>query len=110
MAMEKLTYKVLVKTDILGRVVEINSDAFVVNDGTWIEVDSGIGDRYHHAQRNYLPTPIVDSFGVLQYKLVDGLIVERTSEEKAKDYAALGDGMPTLDERVSSLEKEVMKL
>ena len=31
-------YKVLVRVDDAGRVVEINSDAFVTDTGGWVEV------------------------------------------------------------------------
>ena len=36
--MQKQPYKVLVRVDDAGRVVAINSDAFVTDTGGWVEV------------------------------------------------------------------------
>lgn len=49
MAYEMLPYKVLVRVDDAGRVVDINSSAFITNTDGWTEIDSGWGDKYHHA-------------------------------------------------------------
>lgn len=38
MEFEMLPYKVLVRVDDAGRVVEINSSGFVTNTGGWVEV------------------------------------------------------------------------
>ena len=45
-------YKVFIKTDEQGRVIAVNSDAFIPEDEieNWIEIDSGSGDKFHHAQ------------------------------------------------------------
>ena len=46
-------YIVYVQTDEQGRITAVNSSAFVSTDwGT--EIDRGYGDKYHHAQGNYL--------------------------------------------------------
>ena len=79
-------YSVYVKTDEKGRVIEINSDAFIEEFAGWVKVDEGTGDKYHHAQGNYLPLPIVDDRLIYRYKLVDGVPVERTQEEMDADY------------------------
>lgn len=103
-------YQVFVKTAADGRIVAVNSSAFLVDTSGWTQVDSGVGDKFHHAQNNYLPKPIADDRGVFQYKCINKSIVERSAEEKEKDYAQTSGVMPTLAERVSSLEKEVMNL
>lgn len=103
-------YQVFVKTSADGRIVAVNSNAFLVDTSGWTQVDSGVGDKFHHAQNNYLPKPIADESGVFQYEYINSSIVERSAEEKEKDYAQTSSVMPTLDERVSSLEREVMKL
>ena len=54
-------YLVYIRADDAGRVVAINSNAFVQNAEYWVEIDSGYGDRYMHAQGNYLPGPLVKS-------------------------------------------------
>ena len=79
-------YKVLVNVDEAGRITAINSDAFLSSFEGWQEIDNGHGDRYHHAQCNYLPMSIMDERGVYRYKLVDGVPVERTAEEMDADY------------------------
>ena len=83
---EMQTYKVYIKTDETGRIITINSDAFLPDKDGWVLIDEGHGDRFHHAQCNYLPGPIMDERGVYRYKLEDGKPVERTQEEMDADY------------------------
>lgn len=82
------TYAVLVRTDEQGRIIAINSSAFVADAEGWVQIDEGDGDRYHHAQGNYLPMPLMDDWGVHRYKLADGHAVERTQAEMDGDYTA----------------------
>lgn len=96
-------YKVLVRVDDAGRVVAINSSAFVTDADVWVEIDSGWGDKYHHAQGNYLPRPLMDERGIFRYKLVYGKTVERTHEEMDGDYTQPTHA-PTIDERLTALE------
>lgn len=79
-------YLVYIRVDDAGRVVGINSNAFLDDTDGWMPIDSGHGDRYHHAQGNYLPRPLMDERGVYRYKLADGAVVERTQEEMDADY------------------------
>lgn len=101
--MMEQTYKVLVRVDAAGRVVEINSDAFVADTTGWVEIDHGAGDKYHHAQGNYMPGPLMDERGVYRYKLMDGKVVERTKEEMDSDYTP-PEQRPTTEQRVDALE------
>ena len=78
----------LVRTDEQNRIIEINSSAFVTDVDGWVQIDEGDGDRYHHAQGNYLPMPLMDDRGVYRYKLSDGHAVERTQSEMDGDYTA----------------------
>ena len=96
-------YKVLVRVDDAGRVVAINSDAFITDTYGWTEIDSGFSDRHHHAQGNYFPQPIIDERGIYRYKLVDGNPVERTQEEMDADYTP-PEQRPTTEQRVDALE------
>ena len=98
-------YKVYVKTDNVGRIIAVNSNAFLSSFDGWIEIDSGTGDKYHHAQGNYLPLPIMDEHGVYRYKLVDGCVVERTQDEMDADKTAEDILPTTLESRVESLEQ-----
>lgn len=76
-------YIVYVKVDSSNRITAINSSAFLYETEGWVQIDSGIGDKYHHAQGNYLPLPIMTEQGAYRYKLIDGHPEERTSEELA---------------------------
>ena len=100
--MDTESCKVLVQTDDAGRVTAINSDAFVSGDG-WTQIDEGEGDRYRHAQNNYLLKPLTDERGVYRYKLVDGLVAQRTQAEMDADYAARPAPEPTEDEKERTL-------
>lgn len=81
-------YIVYVKPNSNGYIVAVNSSAFLHDTTDWMEIDSGYGDKYHHAQGNYFPEPIVTDGGAYRYKLVDGSPVECTPEEiKAQEEA-----------------------
>lgn len=95
--------KVYAKADKDGRVLEINSDSFLADTAGWVEIDHGTGDKYHHAQGNYLPGQLMDWRGVYRYKLVDGNVVERTQEEMDEDYVP-PEEKPTTEQRVDALE------
>lgn len=97
-------YKVFAQTDDTGRVTAINSNAFVSGDG-WAQIDEGAGDRYHHAQNNYLQKPLMDERGVYRYKLVDGLVAQRTQAEMDADFDARPAPEPTAEEKERTLLK-----
>lgn len=106
-------YAVYVRTDDRGRITAINSSAFVSPDwGT--EIDSGLGDKYHHAQGHYLDGPLYTDDGIPRYKLEDGQAVERTEEEIAADRALLPEPEPTeaekLRRRVAELENQILTM
>ena len=82
-------YKVYVKTDERGRITAINSNAFLSSLDDWTEIDSGYGDKFHHAQGNYFPKPIYNELGICRYALVEGKPVERSEEEIAYDYVVI---------------------
>lgn len=102
--MDTESCKVLVRIDDAGRVTAINSDAFVSGDG-WTAIDEGEGDRYRHAQNNYLLKPLTDERGVYRYKLVDGLVAQRTQAEMDADFDARPAPEPTAEERERTLLK-----
>ena len=102
--MDTESCKVLVRIDDAGRVTAINSDAFVSGDG-WTAIDEGEGDRYRHAQNNYLLKPLTDERGVYRYKLVDGLVAQRTQAEMDADFDARPAPEPTAEEKERTLLK-----
>ena len=103
--METKPYGVYVKTDDADRITAINSDAFLLSTDGWVCIDEGWGDRYHHAQGNYLDKPLTDERGVYRYKLVDGLVAQRTQAEMDADFDALPAPPLTTEERVHNVEQ-----
>lgn len=102
--MDTESCKVLVRIDDAGRVTAINSNAFVSDNG-WTQIDEGKGDIYHHAQNNYLQKPLMDERGVYRYKLVDGLVAQRTQAEMDADFDARPAPPLTTEERVNNVEQ-----
>ena len=79
-------YTVYIQIDDASRIITINSSAFLSDTEGWTPIDEGAGDRYHHAQGNYLPKPLYEERGIPVYKYVDGEVVERSQEEIDADY------------------------
>ena len=79
-------YTVYIKIDDASRIIAINSSAFLPSTEGWVAIDRGLGDRYHHAQGNYLSKPLYEERGIPVYKYVDGEVLERTQEEIDADY------------------------
>lgn len=100
------TYIVYVKTDELGRITAVNSSAFLTDTEGWTRLDSGVGDKYHHAQGNYFEKPIMDERSVFRYKMENGLPAERTREEMDAD-AAPTHAAPSDGERITALEEQI---
>ena len=95
---------VYVKTNTTGMIQSVNSDAFLADTTSWTQIDEGDGDRYMHAQGNYLPKSLVDEQGRYRYKLVDGVVVERPQEELAEDALPASEPTPTIEQRAAALE------
>lgn len=83
--MDENSYKVYAKIDDNGIITAINSSAFLTDTTNWTEIDEGEGDKYHHAQGNYLSVGLTDENGIFNYKLVDGKLMLRTAEEKTPE-------------------------
>ena len=99
-------YKVYVKTDDKNSITDVNSSAFLSSLEGWQEIDSGFGDKYHHAQGNYFDKSIMDNRGIWRYKLEDGKPVERTQEEMDADYTPPVP-KPSEADRITALEEEL---
>ena len=98
-------YIVFVKTDPDGYITAVNSSAFLPDPTGWVEIDSGYGDRYHHAQGNYFPQPIITDGGAYRYKLIDGMVTECSKSEILEQEEAQKRNTPqTLQDRVDALE------
>lgn len=78
----KSTVYVLLDGD---KILDINSGDFLPDTTRWAAIDQGVGDKYKHAYRHYLPGRPCGEDGVSLWRLVDGQAVERTEEEIAAD-------------------------
>lgn len=106
--------KVYVQLDAHKSIVAINSDIFInQNDlSNWIEIDEGQGDKYAHAQSNYLENGLCDEQGRPNYKLVKNNPVLLTQEEKHTLYPTPGVQPSELDlaqQKITELEIELIE-
>ena len=73
--------------------------------------DEGEGDRYAHAQGNYLDKPLTEEDGTHNYMLDGSTIREATSEEKEAEKAAFPEPEPSREEQleaqVAALQSQV---
>ena len=76
--------KVYVKFNEDNCITEINSSIFLDNVEDYICIDEGNGDKYAHAQGNYLEKPLIDFQGRYNYKILEDQLVELIEEEKEK--------------------------
>lgn len=103
-------YIVYVRVNELGHIVEINSSAFISDTTGWIELDSGYGDKYHHAQNNYFSKPLYDEQWCANYKMENGIVLERTEEEKEIEMSNRPKPLPTGEERLAALEEAMLAM
>lgn len=104
-------YIVYVKTNSNGYIAAVNSSAFLTDTAGWTKIDSGYGDKYHHAQGNYFPEAIYTIGGAYRYKLVNGEPVECTAEEIEEQEAENRvPTNPTQEERIAELEEALAML
>lgn len=78
---EESKISVYIKTDSNSNITDINSDVFINDTDGWIKIDEGIGDKYTHAQGNYLSNGLTTENGIYRYKYIDNEIIEKTDEE-----------------------------
>ena len=76
-------YKVYVSLQD-GYITSINSEIFLSQEEiqTMTEIDNGQGDKYAHAQSQYLEKELVDERGRYNYKYVEGKVIEIAEAEK----------------------------
>ena len=106
-----MEYKVYARVNDSGCITAVNSSAFLSDLTGWTEIDQGQGDKYHHAQGNYLPGPLMAMGGAYRYKLVNGKPVECTSEEIQQQEDANQPELPPdpgdYEARIQALEEEL---
>ena len=99
-------YIVYIKTDTENRIISINSSAFLFDVTGWTQIDEGLGDKFHHAQGNYLEKGLVDEHGRYNYRYVDGQVVEIPESEKPPVPAP----EPSMMERLEALEAAMLEV
>ena len=101
--------RVYIKTDSKNRITGINSELFIDDVSGWTEIDSGDGDKFAHAQGNYLPLPLIDENGCYRYKFENGEISERSADEMAADMPAPEYSVST-EQRLEAMENAVEEI
>lgn len=76
--------RVYINKDSKNNITSINSEIFLSEEemSTMTEIDKGQGDRYAHAQSQYLEKGLLDEHGRYNYKFVGGKVVEVAEEDK----------------------------
>ena len=102
--------RVYIKIDSENRVTAINSEIFISDILGWVEIDNGDGDKFAHAQGNYLPMPLTDGNGCYRYKYENGAVCERSAAELAADLPISEPAPPTNAELAAAIAElaEVM--
>ena len=93
----------------MNRVTAVNSEVFISDISGWVEIDSGDGDKFAHAQGNYLPKPLTDENGVYRYKYENGVISERSADEMAEDMVAPEPAITT-EQRLTAAENAIEEI
>lgn len=86
-----------------NHIIRLEGEYTLPSDLTdWILIEKGNPcDRLNLAQAHYLDKPIRDDRGICQYTIVDGEVVERTTEEMDADYIEPTE-MPTQLDRIEA--------
>ena len=75
--------KVYARLDNNNVITEINSSIFLSNTEGYVVIDEGNGDKYAHAQGNYLPNGLMDNQGRYNYKHENSEVIELSEDEKS---------------------------
>ena len=74
--MEEQPIKVYIKVNSNNEVIDINSEIFIQDLTNWIYIDSGFGDKYAHAQSQYLDKPLINEDGQFTFKYINNKITQ----------------------------------
>lgn len=97
--------KVYAKLDSNNVITEIDSDIFLQSTEGYTLINEGDGDKYAHAQGNYLPDSLTDSNGKYNYKLVNGTVTALTDEEKETLFPSPIPKPNELEQLISNQER-----
>lgn len=94
-------YKVYVSLQD-GYITSINSEIFLSQEEiqAMTEIDKGQGDKYAHAQSQYLEKELVDEHGRYNYKYVEGKVIEVAEKDKPKVVEPKAE--PTEQEKINA--------
>lgn len=94
--------RVYINKDSENNITSINSSIFLSEEemSKMIEIDKGQGDKYAHAQGQYLDKGLVDEHGRYNYKFVNGKVVE--VEEVDKPTIEEPKAEPTEQEKINA--------
>lgn len=82
-----------------------------ISEYGWIVVgQAGEKDYPAVVSGTWLGKPLFDENGIANYKLSDGVAVERTNEEKQDELAAQPAPLPSRDERLDALERAMLAM
>ena len=68
--------KVYIKVNSNNEVIEINSEIFIKDLSNWTYIDEGFGDKYAHAQSQYLDKPLINEDGQFTFKYINNKITQ----------------------------------
>lgn len=68
--------KVYIKVNSNNEVIDINSEIFIKDLTGWIYIDEGFGDKYAHAQSQYLEKPLVNEDRQFTFKYINNKITQ----------------------------------
>lgn len=73
--------KVYIKINSNNEIVDIGSSIFISNTDGWIKVDEGYGDKFAHAQSQYLSNSLVDEIsGEYNYLYTDNELKQKRAD------------------------------
>lgn len=97
--------KVYAKLNEQNEITQINSEIFLADTTGYVIIDEGEGDKYAHAQGNYLEKGLCDEQGRYNYKYVDGEVVEVTEKVEVEIIPQV-----TTEERLQALEEAMLEM
>lgn len=107
-------FKVYIKVDNKSRITAINSDYFLKDTTGWIYIDMGEGDKFRHAQNNYLPSSLYTSGGICRYEYKNGVVKERSLKAITTEFLEaskeLSNSTVSPEERFEEIESAIIEL
>lgn len=105
--MEIQTIKVYAKVNEENYITNIASSIFLKDTTGYVKIDEGNGDKFAHAQSQYLAKGIYDEQWRYNYKYIDEAIVEVAEEDKPVIEPV---EVVTTKERLDALESAMLEM